>query len=399
MAEQGDKSSVGAIRFDVVADHTTLDAGLAAAEAKVEKSAAKMEAAAKVRIGTNAGPMPIGDKSAARAVNETGGAVSDLNARAGTLNQTIRSSIGGFTQLVGTITRVTGVVGILVTALGTLAYAFTAPYRRSAEMRQELNRLGESIESLFSGMRDSGSSGLAKEFENIEKSAERMTREVNRSYVDGKIGRREVTRLMRLIETEVEYAKKAALEMERIRSAEAWYVREADERARNASESQKMYHMRKKQAIEDAIRAAEEEERKSVERAKNQEGRIRSLAEAANRAAAANPIDALGQRMNEAQRAIMEAVKNARNPIEATMAVAMGNAIVAGIKREKENIVRQFSDIIADAVNSALEQQAAAAGAQNATTLLRDIGVQIQAIQATIPRDYAGAMPGIAGAD
>lgn len=417
MATPGDKSSIGAVSVDVVANTMPLDATLKQAEAKVQASAEKMAAAAVVpigdktgaRVGGGMGPMPIGDKSgkayqtqdqinAAKYAAEVANVNANLNeavriermvagemqtmnvaveagqSRWSRYREGIRGVTFAFTQFLSTAMRIVGVLGLMTGAVAAVVSIFTSYERRVKASRDRTNELTESLQEMTRSHMEQ-TQGLAGELKRINEQYDEFLRNVAKDAKSGDISKSKANELRARTEAMREIALEEANRAEVMRT-----LRQNSDlgEERDKANIEKQIERRQRLAeIENEFKELREEQARGAadveeERFNRRLERLRSMM---------REVDPTFER-RERNNFIAQAWMEAKTPIEQAMIAGLGAAFEKADKNK-------LAELMKGALESALQaSNSSTFGAQHQTTLLRDINMKLQAIQASIPRSH-----------
>lgn len=394
--EGGDKSSIGEVSFDVVANTTPLDATLQQAEAKAEASGQRMAQSLVVPIGDKRalggggggiGPMPIGDKSGFAVV-----AQEQENVKKGLVDIGVESQ-KSFRGALGLITRTTG-------AMALMAGAAMGVVRVIKDIYDGLQG-GEVAAMKFKSALDG--EGVAKQFteqknriNEINKLlTERQTASMWEKFTT--MGRaaalREEQKLLIGSQKVMDDQVKALEKQAKLRADIATYEKnvlesrkeiaeqtmdDLDRRlaAGEAGREDKANRDAQKQADIDAADEVHQEKMKFAEEVYEQNRRL------------IDPVGSAAAEHNKVLRQLDQAERSADTERERKMVEMARTAAIEGFIKgitENENKIR---DALLNALNSAIQaSNSTQFGAQHQTTLLRDINLKLAAIQAVIPRN------------
>jgi len=407
----GNPSQIGAVSVGVGVDLAGLQAGLKQGEAMVQGSAQKMAASAVVPIGNKsgaAGPIdisrgvfPIGDKSAAAGMMGVGKETEKAK------RSFIEAGIEGqksFRNITSVITRTTGAIAAMGLAAKGVVKIIEGIWTGMHGGEVAANKFKAAIMD----------QGILKQF---EAQADRIT-EINKLLKE-----REAMTVAERVYTAGQHA--ALLEEQKILIAsqktlddsvksiqaktKAEQQRqdiiargdEGSKRVRQENADEDIDSLERKQELARGIREDAAEKQKTIEdEAKvaqdihdERMAQVQEIADANKRIL--NPRGAAVEEHNKVLRALDYAERHARTDREREEIRRARRLAMEGTAKGFQDAEDDIRRVMGDAISGALAQQASAAGVQNTTLLLRDIGMAARSIQMTIPRDFTGPMQGL----
>lgn len=427
MAQEGGPNEVGQMSVGIGADLTGLRSALKQGEQEVQQSAQKMAQSAVVPIGNKSGAAGIGGAGAAG----VGGPGVMVPIGLGANEAKARALAGGprgvgpggsvpippvpektqqsLKEATRNVTILTRGFGLMVSAAGAVVSAINAVSQAVDFLNTRYGDGRKKAEEYIKGLGGIAVGGEA---------ASRQLGQVNDKLIEVQSelarlqegeGRAAFGRSRGTIEAELkrlnEYRTALANQVkaaayEQRRNAQAKQIEDDAEIARGELKVK----WEKTQAEVARLNREDTERRMRIDKIaqdqaeyadEKQMDRLKRIGSTANAMARENPFFANAQDIEQIKDTMAKAIKNARDPVEALLAAQFGAAVIKGLEKDRSRMVAAFRDIIGDGINGALQQQANANGVQNTAFLLRDIGVVVQGIKASLPREYTGPVPGL----
>lgn len=380
----GSPSEIGAISVGLRVDTASLGADFAAAKAKFDEAARGLAKSAVV---------PVGDKSASKTANE-----SAKSFREATNEATL------FTRSLG---RITGAAFALVRVMDTLAIAVDYVKNTFGSGKKAADDFYASI-----GGASVGEDAARKNLEAIQQRLLQVNSELARIKDSAKGGMS-----MAIAGRSEETIKQEIASLLELNKVVGDQVRVFDKlkKLKDPSTNPDDFvgpSMLDSMMVLDANRAANAQEFDEAQRERDREAaEERSRLENEEHAERMARVEEIG---NAATDIVDPTIGRARDfnaqirELERARSVARTDAEKANIDRiaklkadaevkEIKARAREIGESIGGAINAALQQQAGAAGVQNTTVLMKDIGLQVGSIRNSIPREYSGPVQGVPG--
>jgi len=337
--------------------------------------------------------------SAEAKVRESAGRIAQDTNRADAATKKLSTS---FKEATGNVTFFTRALGRLSAAAGAVVSSINAVGVAIEYIRGVFGDGGKAAQSFYAsiGGPASGVEDAKKKISEIQDRIQQVGSEIARANEQPLLlfrgGRSRATMEGEFRELlSINRALAGQLEADETRRRERMKAADMAARTESALDAREfLFELEQERKRQERERAEEASARENEEHRERLE-RAQDIADTAR--GAIDPIGQAGVEHNRRLQELARAMAVARNAeerrlIEQATADEI-DAFIRGMRRRSNEI----GEAIASGITSALQQQANAAGVQNTTVLLSQIGLSVQAIRATIPRDFAGPLPGIPG--
>lgn len=401
MAQEGGPNEIGQMSVGIGADLTNLRSGLKQGEQEIQQSAQRMAQSAVVPIGLGANDAKARALGGGPRGRGPGGGVPIPPVPEQT-QQSFKEASKNVTFLTRGFGLLAGAAAAVVNGINAVSTAIDFYNTRYGDGTKKANEFIKELGGVAIGSEEASRQLTKVNDKLIEVQSElaRLQEGEGRAAFGRSRGTIEAE-LKRLNEYRIKLANqvKAAAEEQR-RNAQAKQIEDDAEIARGELKVK----WEKTHAEVARLNREDTERRMRIDKIaqdqadyanEKQMDRLKRIGSAANARARENPFFANAQDIEQIKDTMAKAIKNARDPIEALLAAQFGAAVIKGLEKDRSRMVAAFRDIIGDGINGALQQQANANGVQNTAFLLRDIGVVVQGIKASLPREYTGPVPGL----